>query len=164
MKHLWSPWRMKYIRSQERETGCIFCKAVSLDDGVENLIVHRGPLGFVILNRFPYTSGHAMVVPYCHECSFEDLSPETRSEMMELITLTTRVLRETFCPDGFNVGTNIGAAAGAGITTHVHFHVVPRWGGDANFMSTVADIRVIPEDLAESYKRVKAEFEKITKK
>ena len=164
MKHLWSPWRMKYIRRQERETGCIFCSAAAMQDGVENLVVHRGQLAFVILNRFPYTSGHVMVVPFDHQSTYEDLNPQIRSEMMELINLSTRVLRGTCCPEGFNVGSNIGSAAGAGVVNHVHFHVVPRWIGDANYMSTVAEIRVIPEDLGESYLRLKAEFERLTKK
>ena len=152
------------MRRQEKETGCIFCKAAAMDDGIDNLIVHRSQLGFVILNRYPYTSGHVMVVPYCHKCSFEDLDQSTRSELMELINLSARALRAAVTPDGLNVGSNIGSAAGAGVTTHVHFHVVPRWGGDANFMSTVGEVRVIPEDLGETYQRLKVEFERLTKK
>lgn len=155
MDRMWSPWRMKYIQKQERIPGCIFCTAIDLPDGPDNLILARGDLAFVILNRFPYASGHLMVVPYRHESTFELLDPATRAEIMELITRAMGVLRVVYKPEGFNVGANIGAVAGAGVAEHVHFHIVPRWSGDANFMTTLAQTRVLPEALEDTYARLR---------
>jgi ATP adenylyltransferase len=118
------------------------------------MIVARGERVFIIMNRYPYTSGHVMVVPFAHEPTYENLDTETRAELIEWINKITRVIRDLYNPQGFNVGANIGSAAGAGIAEHVHFHVVPRWGGDTNFMSTLADVRVLPEDLPETYRRL----------
>ncbi|HWQ45438.1 MAG TPA: HIT domain-containing protein [Longilinea sp.] len=154
MEQLWSPWRMQYIQNGNPISGCVFCEAAKLADGMENLIVHRGQLAFVILNRYPYTSGHVMVVPFEHRSTYEDLPAGTRAEMMELLAQATTVLRKVYKPGGFNVGANLGNVAGAGIADHVHFHIVPRWAGDTNFMSTVGDVRVIPEDLADTYRRI----------
>jgi ATP adenylyltransferase len=145
---------MEYIMSQHREAECIFCKAIQQDDGPDNLIVFRGALAYVILNRYPYTSGHVMVVPYEHSASLEDLSAETRSEIMELATRCIQVLRPVYNPQGFNLGVNLGAAAGAGIVGHVHLHVVPRWGGDTNFMSSVGGTRILPESIEDSFIRI----------
>ncbi len=152
VKRLWAPWRMKYI--ERNESGCVFCKALAQDDDAKNLIVFRGQAAFVILNRYPYTSGHLLVVANLHRPSLEDLESETRAEMMELVTKGMRVLRKVYRPEAFNLGANIGAAAGAGIAEHVHLHVVPRWGGDTNFMSTLGETRVLPEELDETYRRV----------
>ncbi len=154
MKHLWSPWRMKYILQSERPPGCIFCSAVEQDNDFENLIVARGRLAFVILNRFPYTTGHLMVVPYVHRPSLEDLTVETRTEIMDLINHSMAVLRLAYQSPAFNLGANIGAAAGAGVADHFHFHVVPRWPGDSNFMTTVSQTRVLPEMLDETLQRL----------
>jgi ATP adenylyltransferase len=121
---------------------------------LENLIVFRGPRAFVILNRYPYTSGHLLVVANSHQPSIEDLDIEIRSEMMELATVCMRVIRKVYQPEAFNLGANIGEAAGAGIAGHVHLHVVPRWGGDTNFMSALAETRVLPEELSETYQRI----------
>jgi ATP adenylyltransferase len=145
---------MEYIMSQHREAECIFCKAIQQDDGPDNLIVFRGALAYVVLNRYPYTSGHVMVVPYEHSASLEDLSAETRSEIMELATRCIQVLRPVYNPQGFNLGVNLGAAAGAGIVGHVHLHVVPRWGGDTNFMSSVGGTRILPESIEDSFIRI----------
>ncbi len=155
MKHLWSPWRMKYITQHVHSDDCIFCKALEQEDGPENLIAVRGDLSFVILNRYPYTSGHVMVVPYEHQPSIELLTPEIRADVMEMVTRSLGVLSDLYRPDGFNIGINIGSAAGAGIAAHVHVHVVPRWGGDTNFMSAVGNTRVLPEDLGVTYQRVR---------
>jgi ATP adenylyltransferase len=160
MKRLWSPWRIKYIQREVKDDGCIFCNAQQQQDGVENLIVARGERTFVILNRYPYTSGHVMVVPFAHQPSFEDLDKDTRCELMEMITHATRMVRAVYKPEGFNVGANLGAVAGAGVSGHVHFHVVPRWGGDANFMSTIGEVRVLPEELDETYRRLKEQWNK----
>jgi len=161
MDHLWSPWRMEYIMQHEPVSDCIFCSALARQDGPDNLIVARTQLGFVIMNRFPYTSGHIMVVPNAHQPSLELLDAETRSELMELVSHGIQVLRTIYTPEGFNVGVNIGTAAGAGITDHVHMHVVPRWAGDTNFMSAVAATRVLPEALEDTYMRVQAAWNKI---
>jgi ATP adenylyltransferase len=155
MRYIWSPWRMKYIMKHAPSTGCVFCNAASEADGPENLIIHRGNRAFVILNRYPYTSGHLMVVPYMHEPSFEGLDVETRTEIMELMNEALKVVRQIYQPEGINVGANLGSAAGAGIAAHVHLHVVPRWVGDTNFMTAVGDARVLPEDVTESYTRFK---------
>lgn len=156
MENMWSPWRMKYVTDNEKPGECIFCGYPKIKDGVENLIVHRGISAFVILNRYPYTSGHAMVVPFQHVASIEELSPEVRGEMMEMVNETLGVLRKVYRPDGFNIGINMGSAAGAGIAEHAHIHIVPRWGGDTNFMSTTGETRVIPEDLQVTYDRISA--------
>ncbi len=154
MEYLWSPWRMEYIENHFNEPGCVFCKALEQEDGPENLIVYRGQRAFVMLNRYPYTTGHLMVIPYKHESDLAALEAATRAEMMELTVQAIAVLREVYHPQAFNVGMNLGAAAGAGIAAHLHMHVVPRWSGDTNFMSTLAHTRVLPEALEDTYKRV----------
>ncbi|MBA4398846.1 MAG: HIT family hydrolase [Anaerolinea sp.] len=154
MEHLWSPWRMEYIMRNEPTSGCIFCQALQQQDSPANLIVSRGKTAFVILNRYPYTSGHIMVASYAHRPSLDLLDAETRGEMMELVSRGLQVLRAVYKPEGFNVGVNIGAAAGAGVADHVHIHVVPRWAGDTNFMSTLAGARVLPEALEDTYRRL----------
>jgi len=162
MDHLWSPWRMEYIESNNKEDGCVFCTAQELKDGAGNLIAYRGERAYVILNRYPYTSGHLMVNPFQHVPSLEELDPETRAEMMELTSLCTTVLKTVYRPQGFNVGVNMGEVAGAGVLGHVHIHIVPRWKGDTNFMSSVGQTRVLPEALEVTYERVKNEFQKIS--
>lgn len=155
MKYIWSPWRMTYIQSNKNHEGCAFCIEMNRPDGLENLIVHRGERVFLILNRFPYTSGHLMVVPYQHQSTLEALDDQTRSEMMAVTNRAIQVLQMIYHPQGFNVGMNIGEAAGAGITEHIHMHIVPRWIGDTNFMSSLSETRVLPETLVETYQRVK---------
>lgn len=155
MKYIWSPWRMSYIQQHKAENGCVFCKAQQIPDGTENLVLHRGERSFVILNRFPYTSGHLMVVPFQHEASLEGLDAATRAELLELANKVMKMLGREYNAQGFNVGINIGEAAGAGITEHIHLHVVPRWSGDTNFMSSLGDTRVLPETLEDTYQRMK---------
>src|SRR5690349_2183568 len=157
MNHLWSPWRMEYIESYKEE-GCVFCTAQEMEDGAENLIAFRGEYSYVILNRYPYTSGHLMVVPFEHKSTFEELDAPTRAEMMELMSRCMTVLRRIYRPEAFNMGANIGEAAGAGIKQHVHIHIVPRWAGDTNFMTTVGASRVLPESLERTHERVRAAF------
>ena len=158
MKHIWSPWRKKYIEKTEKEEGCVFCNAHAKEDSAANLITFRGQLAFVILNLYPYTSGHLMVVPFKHLATLEELDPATRAEMMELTSQCMTVLRKIYNPQAFNMGANIGEAAGAGVPVHVHIHVVPRWGADTNFMSALGETRVLPESLEDTYMRVREGF------
>ncbi len=161
MSILWTPWRMAYLRGDEPlPEGCLFCVKPQSQDA-EAHILHRGSHCYVILNRFPYNNGHLMVVPYAHVATLEDLDPETLAELMALTQLSLRVLREAYNPQGFNVGMNIGSVAGAGVAEHIHLHVVPRWGGDTNYMTTVSHTRVIPEWLDQTYERLKPLFEKL---
>jgi len=146
---------MSYIQKHKDENGCVFCEAQVLPDGTENLILYRGQQAFVILNRYPYTSGHLMVVSNLHVPSIENLDPATRAEMMELQVQAMTVLRRVYTPQGFNLGANVGLAGGAGIEEHVHLHIVPRWTGDTNFMSVVGETRVVPEALEETYRRLR---------
>ena len=146
---------MTYIQNyQKDEENCVFCTVVASPDGPENLIVYRGSQNYVILNRYPYTSGHLMVVPFLHRANLEELDAATRSNMMELANQAIQVLQTAYAPQGFNLGVNIGEVAGAGIMSHVHMHVVPRWGGDTNFMSTLSSTRVLPENLEVTYQRI----------
>jgi len=149
------------MQNYNRESECAFCVELSRSDGPENLIVYRGPRAFIILNRYPYNSGHLMVVPYEHKPTLEALDAETRAEIMELSNLATMVLQKVYRPQGFNLGVNIGTAAGAGILEHVHMHVLPRWGGDTNFVSTLGATRVLPEALEDTYRRVKEGIEEV---
>lgn len=158
MKHLWSPWRMTYIENSKKEEGCVFCNAQAQTDSPENLIAFRGKYSYVILNRFPYTSGHLMVIPFNHVATIEGLDSDIRAEMMELTSRCTTELGKIYKPQGFNVGINMGEAAGAGVLGHVHIHIVPRWAGDTNFMSSVGETRVLPESLEQTYDRVRTAF------
>jgi len=148
---------MEYIENS-KESGCIFCHAQEMADSAENLIAFRGERAYVILNRYPYTSGHLMVVPFDHKPNLEELDPLTRAEIMELATRCMTVLRKIYSPQAFNLGANIGEAAGAGVKSHVHIHIVPRWAGDTNFMSVVGEMRVLPELLEQTYRRLKNGF------
>ncbi len=159
MNHLWSPWRMTYIENHTKEDGCVFCNEQAKTDGAENLIAFRGTLAYVILNRYPYTSGHLMVIPFEHKYTLEELDSPTRAEMMELTSRCTSILRDVYRTQSFNVGINMGEAAGAGVLGHVHIHIVPRWAGDTNFMSAVGQTRVLPEALEDTYKRLKEAFD-----
>jgi ATP adenylyltransferase len=145
---------MSYILENKNEEGCVFCQALEREDGRENLIVHRGQFSYVILNRYPYTSGHLMVIPLDHCATLEGLPAATRSEMMELVSRCVEVLKKEYQTQGFNVGANLGSAAGAGIPQHVHFHIVPRWLGDTNYMSAIGSTRVVPEALEVTYQRI----------
>jgi ATP adenylyltransferase len=185
MDHLWSPWRMQYLQQNDETspssrqsgasatgllkppsagdqhgTGCIFCDLPAENRDLDNLIVHRGQRAFVILNRYPYNNGHLMVVPFSHAPSLEQLDAPTLTEIMLLVNQSLGALRAAYQPQAFNLGVNIGAAAGAGIADHVHMHIVPRWSGDTNYMSTVAGTRVIPEDLRDTYRVVQESWPK----
>ena len=157
MDRLWAPWRMSYILEtvkQEQPEGCVFCRMVGDSEDVKNLILIRGKHSFVVMNLFPYNSGHLMVIPKRHTGDFGSLSPDEHVEMGELIEISRKALAECFTPHGYNIGMNIGRAAGAGILDHLHYHVVPRWNGDSNFMSAVGETKVLSESLPESYARL----------
>ena len=155
MDRLWSPWRYRYIASARETSGCIFCEKAAAREDESNFIVHRGEFNFVILNAFPYTSGHLMVAPYEHRAWLDDASAETVVEMMMLTRRAQAVLRSVYRSDGINLGMNLGEAAGAGIVGHIHMHVLPRWIGDANFMTTVGETRVLPEELRDTYQKLR---------
>ena len=157
VKRLWAPWRIDYIRG-EKPLGCILCDKPKEDRDDENLILHRGAHGFVMMNLYPYNSGHLMVCPYEHVNTLTDLSDLVTANLMQLLKLTLSALQAAFHPEGHNVGLNLGKAAGAGIDDHVHFHIVPRWVGDTNFMTVTGENRVIPEDIDETYRLLKPRF------
>jgi ATP adenylyltransferase len=159
MDHLWTPWRSTYISGKSETTDCIFCSAAAdPSQDRRTLVVYRGILVFVILNRFPYTSGHLMIAPYDHVSRLSSASEEATAEMMIVARRAEQMLEQTYKPDGLNMGINLGEAAGAGIAQHIHLHVLPRWSGDANFMTTVADTRVMPEALERTYEKLHAAF------
>ncbi|HZT31450.1 MAG TPA: HIT domain-containing protein [Bryobacteraceae bacterium] len=158
MDHLWSPWRYQYVSAAESPQGCIFCEKAAAKDDRANYILHRAAHNYVILNLFPYTCGHLMVVPYEHVATPEDLREETLTEMMRLVRESVRHLRTAYRPAGLNVGMNIGRTAGAGVADHVHMHVLPRWDGDANFMTAIGETRVLPEDLPTTYEKLTRAF------
>jgi len=148
-------WRMEYIEG-DSGSGCIFCERVEDCDDREQLIVKRGRSAFVLMNRYPYTTGHLMVAPYRHVAAMSDLTEEEACEVMSLLAWSERVLAKAINPDGFNVGINIGKCAGAGVPGHIHVHVVPRWEGDTNFMPVVSETRVLPEILTDTYRKIKS--------
>jgi ATP adenylyltransferase len=158
MDHLWSTWRYNYITSINHETGCVFCRINQEHRDAENYVIHRANLNFMLLNLFPYTSGHLMIVPYEHQAELASLSTATTTEMMELAKRAQIALQAEYKPDGFNIGMNLGHSAGAGVADHLHLHVVPRWTGDANFVSIIGETRVLPEDLSVTSNKLKQHF------
>jgi len=157
MDYIWTPWRFQYMK--EVESGklpeCIFCDAAARQDDSETLVVYRGTKVFVILNRYPYTSGHVMIVPYAHVGDLASCDPEALSEMMRLAQRVEAAFRTNYKPDGMNLGMNLSRAGGAGVVGHVHLHVLPRWFGDSNFMTVVGETRVLPEDLRTTYQKLR---------
>jgi ATP adenylyltransferase len=152
-KQLWAPWRLEYIEHADEQGSCVFCDAAAGDDE-QGLVVHRGDHAFVLLNKFPYASGHLMVASYRHVGDFAELTNEEALEVHRLAERAVAALAEVYAPQGFNLGWNLGRIAGAGIVDHVHLHVVPRWAGDTNFMPVLADVKVIPEHLADTRRRL----------
>ncbi|AWR97220.1 HIT domain-containing protein [Acidianus sulfidivorans JP7] len=165
MEYIWAPWRSAYVadtsKKTKKDSSCIFCDFIKQDNDKENLIVYRGRYAFVILNRFPYNPGHLMIVPYRHVSTLELLEDHEISEIFKLSKISMKVIRSIYSPDGFNLGVNIGRVAGAGIESHVHVHIVPRWNGDANFMPIIANTKVLPESLGDTYKKIKDGIQKI---
>jgi ATP adenylyltransferase len=152
-KQLWAPWRLEYVKSAEEQQGCFFCNVATGDDP-DGLLVHRGTSAVALLNKFPYASGHLLVAPVRHVAAFGDLTDEEALEVHRLAEAGMGALAETYSPQGYNVGWNLGRIAGAGVVDHVHLHVVPRWAGDTNFMPVLADVKVLPEHLSESRRRL----------
>jgi ATP adenylyltransferase len=154
MDYLWTPWRYRYVAEAKNAIGCVFCDALAAGRDQETLIVWRGVKNFIILNRFPYTSGHVMIVPYAHTADFAGLDKETTAEIMSLAQRMQVVLNSVYRPEGFNMGMNLGRSAGAGIADHLHLHLLPRWNGDTNFMTTISETRMQPEELSTTYSRI----------
>jgi ATP adenylyltransferase len=162
MDYLWSPWRYRYVSSAAPDDECFFCKKSAESEDRKNYILLRAERNFVLLNLFPYTSGHLMIAPYTHVSTLEESDPRALEEMMRLARRAESALRSAYRPGGFNMGINVGRCAGAGIPGHLHMHVLPRWTGDANFMTTVGETRVLPEDLDTSYEKLVSAFAKAT--
>ena len=156
MDYLWTPWRYIYVTEGDRPSGCVFCNAAESANDRENLIVHRAEHNFIILNRFPYTNGHVMIVPLAHVSTLAAMTEEALLEMMRLAREAERHLRAIYHPDGLNIGLNLGRSAGAGIADHLHMHVLPRWAGDTNFMTVTGETRVLPEDLPTTWEKLSA--------
>jgi ATP adenylyltransferase len=154
MERLWAPWRLEYVGAAERPAGCLFCGMLEQDDE-EALIVHRGAACFVVLNRYPYASSHLMVAPRRHVARPGDLDASERAELWELLDRSLAALAAAFAPHGYNAGLNLGRVAGAGVEDHLHLHVVPRWNGDTNFMPVLADIRVMPQHLHDTWRALR---------
>ena len=161
MERLWSPWRAKYVATgvDSNSNTCVFC-AIAQDSKNDetNFVLHRAQYGYVVLNLFPYVTGHLLVVPYQHVSQLDATPKETTDELMDLTKRSQTALREVYQPSGFNVGMNLGTSAGAGIPDHLHLHILPRWSGDTNFMTSIADTRVLPEELNVSYGRLRPKF------
>jgi len=157
LRRLWAIWRMPYIKLLASEGGkeCIFCKLPKENRDRENLILHRSSSSFIIMNKYPYNPGHLMVAPYRHVANLDELSDDELIDVMNLVRISIRVLKETMSPDGFNIGMNVGKAAGAGFEGHIHIHIVPRWVGDANFMPILGNTKVISEALSNTYDELK---------
>ena len=157
MEQIWAPWRIEYIQMEKPE-GCILCDKPKQNNDEPNYILYRGENNFVILNAYPYNPGHLMIAPYRHIASLEELTDEELKEHFEIVRRSTKILREVFNPGGFNLGINLGKVAGAGIDDHFHTHIVPRWQGDTNFTPVIANVKVLPEALSETYHKLKDKF------
>ena len=156
MKYIWAPWRIPYIRGEKPE-GCFLCTKPAEDKDKENYILYRGKDNYILLNSYPYNPGHLLVAPFRH-CHLEELSGAERNEHFELVSRSIRVLKEELKPAGFNFGANLGKVAGAGLEDHFHSHIVPRWNGDTNFIPVLADIRIVPQALADTYEALRGKF------
>jgi ATP adenylyltransferase len=162
MDYLWTPWRYQYVSTAHQPAGCIFCELPKLGDDVKARIVYRGKSCYIVLNAFPYTPGHVMIVPFEHLDELQKLPAATAQEMIGLAQVMERVLRQLYTPDGINLGMNIGKAAGAGVAGHVHMHELPRWIADANFVSVVGETRILPETLDVTYARIRGALDGVS--
>lgn len=167
MKRIWAPWRLEYIlqakkkeKSSTRKKSCVFCEVQKGRPNQKNLVLYRGKHSYVVMNKYPYTNGHLMVIPNRHTCDFSALTQEEHLEMGVLKSISVAILKSVFHPEGFNIGMNLGEAAGAGIAEHLHYHIVPRWVGDHNFMPVLGEVRIMLEHLKKTYARLKKEFDR----
>lgn len=158
MDHLWTPWRSAYIKAEKDYSRCVFCDAASATNDEDALVVYRADLNFILLNRYPYTNGHLMIAPYVHASRLQALDEAVTSQMMNLARVAEAVLQKVYEPHGMNIGLNLGEAAGAGIEQHLHLHALPRWKGDANFMTSIGDTRIVPEAMGDTFKKLRAGF------
>ncbi|MCB0307942.1 MAG: HIT domain-containing protein [Bdellovibrionales bacterium] len=161
MKRLWTPWRMPFIKEFKTLKGCVFCELLAAKEDDKNFILHRSSTCFVVLNKYPYNTGHLMVIPNLHTADFKDLDSQTLLDLHIQIQKSIGAIQMVMNPQGFNLGMNLGEAGGAGIRHHMHYHIVPRWNGDTNFMPITAETRVLPETLDQTYQKLKPEFESI---
>ena len=162
MKTLWAPWRMEYILSDQKGDECIFCTGEDRSEDAARLILHVGPLSMVMMNRYPYINAHLLVAPVRHVPGMEALSNEEMLDLMVMVRESMGILKRTMNPEGFNVGLNLGRVAGAGVEEHMHFHIVPRWNGDTNYMTVFGEVRVIPEHIEETYRKLVPLFQELT--
>ncbi|MHA1557393.1 MAG: HIT family protein [Candidatus Heimdallarchaeota archaeon] len=154
MRKIWAPWRIEYIQQEKSDDQCFICDILKEDEDKQNLILFRGETAIVMLNKFPYIAGHLMVAPKQHTAEINSIPPNTYQEMWELMSKSIKVLEESIKPEGFNIGINLGKVSGAGLKTHIHIHVVPRWSGDTNFMPILTDTRVISEALDKTFEKI----------
>jgi ATP adenylyltransferase len=154
MKVVWAPWRMEYVGSDQAREGCIFCPGDDRTQDEKKLILYRGEWSIVLMNRFPYTNGHLLIAPLRHISSFDSLSPDEKLDLVNMVERSVSVLKEVMDPAGFNIGMNLGRAAGAGVEDHMHFHIVPRWSGDTNYMTVFGEVRIIPEHIRATYEKL----------
>jgi ATP adenylyltransferase len=160
MKNLWAPWRMDYVLSK-KGTGCVFCPGDDRGSDRELNILYVGPMSLVVMNKFPYNNGHLLVAPIRHVSDLGGLSDEENLDLILMVRSSIEIIRKTMKPEGFNVGLNLGKVAGAGVEAHMHYHIVPRWSGDTNFMAVTEEVRVIPEHLRNTYDKLRPYFEQI---
>jgi ATP adenylyltransferase len=154
MKVIWAPWRMEYVGSDQASEGCIFCPADEPTQDEKRLILYRGEWSIVLMNRFPYSNGHLLIAPLRHISSFDSLSPDEKLDLLNMMERSMSVLKEVMNPGGFNIGMNLGKVAGAGVEDHMHFHIVPRWNGDTNYMTVLGEVRIIPEHIRATYEKL----------
>ena len=154
MKVVWAPWRMEYVGSDQTNEGCIFCPGNDRTQDEERLILYRGEWSIVLMNRFPYSNGHLLIAPLRHSSSFDSLSPDEKLDLFNMVERSMSVLREVMDPAGFNIGMNVGKVAGAGVEDHMHFHVVPRWSGDTNYITVLGEVRIIPEHIQATHEKL----------
>ena len=154
MKVVWAPWRMEYVGSDQTNEGCIFCPGNDRTQDEKRLILYRGEWSIVLMNRFPYNNGHLLIAPLRHSSSFDSLSPDEKLDLFNMVERSMSVLREVMDPAGFNIGMNVGKVAGAGVEDHMHFHIVPRWSGDTNYMTVLGEVRIIPEHIQATHEKL----------
>jgi ATP adenylyltransferase len=161
MENLWAPWRMEYILSDKKGTGCVFCPGDDRSGDKDRNILHVGPMSMVVMNKYPYNNGHLIVAPVIHVPDIGGLSNDENLDLILMVRSSMEILKKVMKPEGFNVGLNLGKVAGAGVEAHLHYHIVPRWSGDTNFMAVTGEVRVIPEHIKNTYDKLRPHFERL---